>query len=104
MPAGDELLRQPILEVEKQVDAARTARHAAEAASALAAWVVAERSLKLLAEASTERNAEYTAAEYLAAALAADYLATREIAQRVSTLVSQAWRRQRRWNRQIVPQ
>ena len=60
MPEGDELLRQRIFELKQGIDAATTARHAVEvasalaaSASALAAWVVAERSLGLLAEAST---------------------------------------------------
>ena len=94
MSERDELLRQHISELEKEVDAATTARHAAEVASALAAsasaltaWVVAERSLELLPEGSTERDAEDTAAEYLAAALAEDYLAA-ERALRVSTQVA----------------
>ena len=77
MPDGDELLRQRILELEKEVDAATTARHAAEVPRAKTTErdVAAERSLEVFSEASTERDAEYTTAEYLAAALADDYLA-----------------------------
>ena len=54
MSDGDELLWRRILELEKKVDAETAATHAAElagasvaSASALAAWVVAERSLEL---------------------------------------------------------
>ena len=68
MSEEDGLLRQRSLELVKNVDALTTARHAAEVASALAAsasvleasesalaaWVVAERSLEPLPEASTE--------------------------------------------------
>ena len=43
MPEGDEPLRQRILELCKEVDAATTARHAAGVARALASWVAAER-------------------------------------------------------------
>ena len=35
MPEGDELLQQCILELQKEFDAATTARHTAEVASAL---------------------------------------------------------------------
>ena len=55
--------------------------------AALIAWVTAERSQEVLAEASTERDAEYTGAEVLAAASAEDYLAA-EKALRVSTQVA----------------
>ena len=57
-------------ELEKEVDVATIARHAAEVASILVECVVAGRSLELLAEAPTKRGAEYTAAEYLSSALA----------------------------------
>ena len=83
MPEWDELLRHLISDLEKEVDAAKTATHAVEVARALVVWVAAEGSLELLAEASTERDAKYTNAEYLAAALAEGYLAA-ERALRVS--------------------
>ena len=92
MPKGYVLLRQRILELEKEIDAATTARHAADVAAAktmeqdaaLASCVAAERSLEVLAESSTEQNAEYPTAEYLTAGLAEDYLAA-ERARGVST-------------------
>ena len=84
MPEGEEPLRQRILELCKELDVATTAKHAAGVARALVSWVATERCLEVLAEASSERGAEFTTAEYLAAALADDYLAA-ERALRVSS-------------------
>lgn len=92
MPEGDELPRQRLLTLQKEVNATTTARRAtkvaralAASASASAAWVIGERSPELLAEASTQRNAECTAVEYLSAELAEDYFA----AERALTVPTQ---------------
>ena len=53
--------------------------------AAFPSWVAAERALEVLADASAERDAKYTTAEYLAAALAEDYL-TAERALRTARL------------------
>ena len=52
--------------------------YAAEVARALTSWVAGESSLEIFAEASTERHAEYTTAELLAAASAEDSWQPRE--------------------------
>ena len=85
MPERDELLRQRVVELVKEADAATTVRYATEVIRAksterdvaLAAWVAAERSLEVLAEASTDGDDKYSTAEYLAVAFAEYYLAAK---------------------------
>ena len=98
MDEEKELLRQQLEQMSMklaELDAALTAERALRTAAvarakmmeldvALASWVAAEQSLEVIAGSSTERDAEYATAEYLAAALGEDYLAA-ERALRVST-------------------
>lgn len=91
VPGGGELLRQRIVELKMEIDAATTARHAAEEAArevsearakkterdaALAAWVAAERTLGILpaSERDVASAAADSTAEFLAATLEAKYL------------------------------
>ena len=76
--------RDAALTAERALRTAEVARaKAMDRDAALASWVAAERSLEVLAGASTDRDAEHMTAEYLAVALAEDYLAA-ERALRVS--------------------
>lgn len=77
MSERGELLRERIVEPKKEnINAATTARHEAGVARAtkerdpaFASWAAAERSLEVLAEVSTEREAEGMTAEHFATVL-----------------------------------